>query len=400
MGIRRVGDVGLVRDVFDRSLGKCGLDLEMPGPAAHRGPALEKAVKDGLVDEDTVNQCVLKVLRLVERSRKFQHPEESPDFSNPNPNKALLRKSAAEGMVLLKNEESILPLKKTTKVALIGGAATNPVINSGGSASYKVSPLEAFCRHFDDCTFSHGIPTFRRLPELPLHLTKTKSGKPGIDLEYINGKDPNAKFIHTDPVLRTSSPSFSQILCEHTIPELEEIFTLRMTTTFKPDTSGNHTLSLITTGDSDLEINGKHVYSHRLHSSITYSDILFDSPAFKQLIEFPMEANTQYEICLTAHSNNFPCGEQFPSQFFRLGFYPGYDFNELISSAVDVASDADVAVVFAGTNGEWETEGWDRPHMDVPFRGSPKRTHHSGCKSQAYDCRSPQRRTSRCVPVD
>jgi len=110
-----------------------GLDLEMPGPPVHRGPALVKAVNQGLVDENTVDERVLEVLSLVERAGKFRHPDETPEFSNPNPNKSLLRKAASEGVVLLKNNRDILPLAKTTRVALIGGAAKDPIITAAGA---------------------------------------------------------------------------------------------------------------------------------------------------------------------------------------------------------------------------------------------------------------------------
>lgn len=149
-----------------------GLDLEMPGPAFFRGPALVKAVQNGEVSGKTVDARVMKVLRLVEKSGKFDHPEETPEYSTPNPPKALLRKAAADGMVLLKNDAAILPLQKSSKVALIGAAARDPIINGGGSAflnaQYKSSALETFTEYFDYCQYSYGIRTFRRLPELPL----------------------------------------------------------------------------------------------------------------------------------------------------------------------------------------------------------------------------------------
>jgi hypothetical protein len=107
------------------------------------------------------------------------------------------------------------------------------------------------------------------------------------------------------------------------------------------------------------------------------SDIFHNSPAFEQRITIPMQPNSECEITLTAFSSNVIEGEQFPIQFFRIGFYPEYSFDDLVASAIDVASAADVAVVFAGTN---ETEGWDRPDINVPFRSS-KPSPRSGLRS-------------------
>ena len=62
--------------------------------------------------------------------------------------KALMRKVAAESIVLLKNENKLLPLdpKKLKKVAIVGGNAKATIVSGGGSAALKpsffVSPYE------------------------------------------------------------------------------------------------------------------------------------------------------------------------------------------------------------------------------------------------------------------
>lgn len=55
--------------------------------------------------------------------------------------KALMRKVAAEGIVLLKNEGDVLPLnpQNLKKVAIVGGNAKAIVLSGGGSASLKAS---------------------------------------------------------------------------------------------------------------------------------------------------------------------------------------------------------------------------------------------------------------------
>jgi beta-glucosidase len=56
------------------------------------------------------------------------------------------RKLASEGMVLLRNENNVLPIKPGTKVGVIGPNAKARVISGGGSAqlkaSYIVNPFE------------------------------------------------------------------------------------------------------------------------------------------------------------------------------------------------------------------------------------------------------------------
>ena len=52
---------------------------------------------------------------------------------------ALSRRAAAEGMVLLKNENNVLPLKNGTRVALFGKACADYVKGGGGSGDVTVS---------------------------------------------------------------------------------------------------------------------------------------------------------------------------------------------------------------------------------------------------------------------
>jgi hypothetical protein len=68
--------------------------------------------------------------------------------------RAFSRKLANEGMVLLRNEGAVLPIKPGTKVAVIGPNAKARVIAGGGSAnlkaSYVVSPWEGILNNKPD----------------------------------------------------------------------------------------------------------------------------------------------------------------------------------------------------------------------------------------------------------
>jgi beta-glucosidase len=80
--------------------------------------------------------------------------------------KALMRKVAAEGIVLLKNEGDVLPLKprNLTKLAIVGGNAKAVILSGGGSAalkaSYFISPYEgivnAVSPHGAEVTYCEG----------------------------------------------------------------------------------------------------------------------------------------------------------------------------------------------------------------------------------------------------
>lgn len=122
--------------VNDRIRGlKAGLDLEMPGPAHYNAKAIVEAVQDGKLSEEQLDKSVSRILKLVERvtgNKAVQ--KEDADYHT------LARKAAAESIVLLKNDNAILPLRPETasSIAVIGRFAKKPRIQGAGSA--KVTP--------------------------------------------------------------------------------------------------------------------------------------------------------------------------------------------------------------------------------------------------------------------
>lgn len=109
-----------------------GLDIDMKSPCyVNHLPALVKA---GVISEDALDQAVTRVLQLKETLGLFDDPfrgaseeKERAWFYHPD-HLALARETAARSLVLLKNDNALLPLKPGTKVALIGPYADNPDI--------------------------------------------------------------------------------------------------------------------------------------------------------------------------------------------------------------------------------------------------------------------------------
>ena len=122
---------------------KAGLDLEMPASGQYNTDLIIKAVKDGTLDESVIDTACERMLTISLRYLE-NHYEAEFDYEGDH-NTA--QKMAEEGIVLLKNEDKILPLKEGAKIAFIGEFAEKPRFQGGGSShvnSYKVtSPLEA-----------------------------------------------------------------------------------------------------------------------------------------------------------------------------------------------------------------------------------------------------------------
>ena len=94
-----------------------GNDLMMPGYGSQTEDIINK-VKTGKLSKEDVDICVRRILELCVRSPKMNgaKPSDAPDLKA---HAAITRQSAAEGIVLLKNE-GVLPLKDVKKVALFG----------------------------------------------------------------------------------------------------------------------------------------------------------------------------------------------------------------------------------------------------------------------------------------
>lgn len=104
-----------------------GLDADLGGEAY--GEALRKAVDNGTVRMAVLDTAVARVLRLKFRLGLFEHPYAQPAMAaataGNTAHAALARQVAAESLVLLKNEQHTLPLKKTMRIAVIGPNADN-----------------------------------------------------------------------------------------------------------------------------------------------------------------------------------------------------------------------------------------------------------------------------------
>lgn len=168
-----------------------GLDLEMPGSTKWRGEILVQAVGVGKVHEHVLNERARNVLKLVNRCAAAKIPEYAAEKSaNTKETAALLRKIGADSIVLMKNEDNILPLKKDKKTLILGPNAKVATYHGGGSASlaayYAVTPFDGISAQLTTPpSYTVGCYAHKELPLLGTIL-RTDAGAPGIRFRAYN----------------------------------------------------------------------------------------------------------------------------------------------------------------------------------------------------------------------
>jgi beta-glucosidase len=118
-----------------------GQEIEMPTSSGDGTKLIVEAVKDGTLDEAVLDHAVDLILDMVDKSVATL----GEYTYDPAEHHALARKIASQCMVLLKNEDNILPLKKDAKIAVIGEMAKKPRYQGAGSS--LINPIQLDCAY-------------------------------------------------------------------------------------------------------------------------------------------------------------------------------------------------------------------------------------------------------------
>ena len=134
----------------DHALGvKNGSNLEMPNPGLDSARELLAAVESGKISQSDIDERVDElldvVIRLSENADKFNKEKRASLDKEAlhKGNHELARRAAQESIVLLKNEDKILPLASGTRVAVIGDFAFEPRYQGAGSSMVNATHVES-----------------------------------------------------------------------------------------------------------------------------------------------------------------------------------------------------------------------------------------------------------------
>eukprot|EP00052_Salpingoeca_macrocollata_P030898 m.321336 g.321336 ORF g.321336 m.321336 type:complete len:671 (+) comp25271_c0_seq1:62-2074(+) len=143
-----------------------GLDMQMP-LGFYFGEALEKAVKAGQVTEATIDNKVYRILTAMFDIGLFNHSSSGNITANVTSaaHNALAHQLAADAIVMLENDNNMLPLPSTgLHIAVLGDAARDsPVVAGHGSGQvtgpYVSTVWGALCERRSKCTNMTYVPT-------------------------------------------------------------------------------------------------------------------------------------------------------------------------------------------------------------------------------------------------
>lgn len=332
---------------------QAGLDLEMPGPTRDRGDKLVGAVRAGRVETASIDDSARRVLRLLDwvGASEATDPGEERYIDRPS-DRALIREAAAEGMVLLRNDGA-LPLDASglRSIAVIGPNAQAAQIMGGGSAQlnalHRVSPWDALTERLGGSVqlgYAKGAANFRLEPVLP---------GPASFVLFDNDE------LQGEPVSTEVFPAMEHFWFGPPFGP-DRGFSARATSTFTPADSGEYEFGLVSAGRSRLFVDGAEVVDNWTGWRI--GENYFGAGNEEVFGAAALEAGRTYQIMVEYSSK--------PTNSLTIhAFRAGASRRAVpadIKAAAALAGASDVALLFVGANGEWDSEGRDRPGLALP----------------------------------
>jgi beta-glucosidase len=328
-----------------------GTTLEMPGPGRWFGRGrLSAAVGAGEVDQAVVDDMVLRMLRLLERTGAFAEPEIRPEATlDTAEQRALARTAAADAMVLLRNEGGLVPLdaSRLRRIAVVGPNAARTQIMGGGSAALHAYRRRSVLAALEDrlgdsveIVHERGCDIERTAPVVAGPFTvqywpESFAGEP----------------VHTETIQRARLVHFG---ARHPIPRR---WVARATGSYTAVDTGRHRISLVGLADARVSVDGEVVID--LPDGAPRSEFLFGLGSEERLADLELAAGQRVELVVELPTAGAPVSG------FQLGMW-GPTPPDLLDRAVAAAAAADAVIVVVGTNDDWETEGHDRASMTLP----------------------------------
>ena len=349
-----MSDWGAVHSSIPTALS--GLDLEMPNGEYLNKSTLQKAIDDGTIPLSTIDDKVKRILTVIFKLGLFDNEEweEDDDLINSDENIKVAYQTALESIVLLKNEQSILPFKTDDEktIAVIGQNAKLARTGGGGSSFVEainpVSPLEAikciFPKNYK-IKFEQGVDFNEEIDAInnKFLFTDETQKQNGMIAEYFDNinlsGNPKLKRIDKSIDFRWGNSGPGSGI-------EDDFFSVRWTGFIKAPESAEYLIGTVSDDGVRLWIDDKLVMEDwSNHSDLT------------KYITMNLEKDKLYKIKMEYYENS-------GGATAVLGWKT--KGGNLLNDAVELAKNSDYVIVFAGTSNAVETEGKDRDDLLLP----------------------------------
>jgi len=336
-----------------------GLDLEMPRAIFMNAATLLPAIQDGRLPKAVLDDKVRRILRR-EIEYGLLDGKSGPDPSIPlydETDRAVARKVAEEGMVLLKNENHILPLDSTRvrKLAVIGPDAFPAVPTGGGSGRVSgFQPISFYTGISDSLgekasvTWNTGVLSPSEIFAQTAFTDASGHEKRGLHAEYFSTPD------ITGPPVATQTDRILDFHwcdnrrgCEKFAP-----ISARWTGYYTPKTTGPYSIVASATGNSVVRLYMDDSLIFEQHGAEPYG------PAMHPV---QLVAGHVYRVRVEYRRGTWV---GVGMDLIGLGILANSDIVNPV--AIDLARQADAVVLCVGFNQDLEREGDDRTFR-LPF---------------------------------
>ena len=334
---------------------KNGLDLEMPSAKFMNRATLLPAVRDGRVSEAEIDDHVRRILRQAIRFGFFDREQQDPSIPNYSRQaRKIALQAASEALVLLKNDNGILPLDKASihKIAVIGPDAHPAVPQGGGSAHVNpmntVSFVQGIANEVGEDTnvyYSPGTLELGQAVSGTRLSTSASGGEAGLKGEYFNNPS-----LEGTPALTRTDDRINFRWPNGYTPAASQEFSVRWSGYFLAPAAGDYRVWIAGEHLFRLFIDDKPVVDRWTPGETRR--------ATNVVVPISFAVAGPHAIRLEEHSTRRGSVSSAETPSIAMAIVPATTV--VPADTLKIAAAADAAIVCVGFNQRSESEGFDR----------------------------------------
>lgn len=325
---------------------KAGLDLEC-GDDIYVEP-LQKAYAMGMVSDEDLDRAAGRVLTARMRLGIFDSGDDNPytkltpDVVGCQQHQELSLEAARKSIVLLKNEEALLPLDLRTvkSIAVVGNNAAHCELGdySGVPTVEPVSVLKAIRTKVGRRVKVNYAPWRSAMDETDG--IDAKYFPEGVKVQYYDGQDFRQLRCERKEAIVTYEPANKAP--DPDVPEMNT--SIRWTAKLRPDVTGEYALRLKSNYSGQLWLDDQHLVVNGNDGEVKVN----------------LEAGRKYNLKVEyRHDRDF-------SPTVELRWKKPAASQDYSREAREAAAKSDVVVAVMGINKNYEREGRDRDYLTLP----------------------------------